>query len=250
MKNLIVIGVLLFFLFMLMTQTNNQKGGSSCSGHNKKKKNVGGVDHEEQENSLFNMIDKNNDGNIDVEEFNDFMNTSHEHSQYVTNDEFNEYKNHDHTQVPSPDKAPVGVDPEPNLKTNTDGGTCSECKQKDGVSSCAGLWKCVNPDDQCEGACIECNALNNDLCYQQELAAGEKEEYDDVDDSNLPDDFKLKIPDPSAKLDNIKTLAKQNELMINIQNHNDILQGKKGHEGGGSFNDIMGYEMDDNYNYL
>ena len=45
---------------------------------------------------------------------------------------------------------------------------CSQCRQKDGVSSCENRWKCVFADDQCDGACVSCNKRNNDLCYQLE----------------------------------------------------------------------------------
>ena len=45
---------------------------------------------------------------------------------------------------------------------------CSQCREKDGVSSCENQWKCVFPGDQCEGACIGCNKRNDDLCYQLE----------------------------------------------------------------------------------
>jgi len=45
---------------------------------------------------------------------------------------------------------------------------CSQCREKDGVSSCENQWKCVFPGDQCEGACIGCNKRNNDFCYQLE----------------------------------------------------------------------------------
>ena len=45
---------------------------------------------------------------------------------------------------------------------------CSQCREKDGVTSCENQWKCVFPGDQCEGACIGCNKRNDDLCYQLE----------------------------------------------------------------------------------
>ena len=117
MKDLIIFAVLLFFLFMLMTKSDDKYGynkyGYRKYGYNKnKKETVGGAPEDndpnnmnDDENKLFNMIDTSNDGNIDNDEFYDFMDKEHDHSKYVTKDEFNEFKAHDHDDDDDDDSA-------------------------------------------------------------------------------------------------------------------------------------------------
>ena len=177
MKDLIIFAVLLFFLFMLMTQSDSKysynKYGYRKYGYNKnKKETVGGaIDNDpnnmnDDENKLFNMIDTNNDANIDADEFYDFMNKEHSHSDdYVTKDEFNAH-NHEDEDI----DAIVNANEEANTNEGSDGAAAQKAQQ------------------------------------EAEAAAAAKVSIDEGSMSATAT--------------------------------------------GGGFNDVMGYDMDDNYNYL